>query len=151
MDGRVFRRNRHLHAALGHHAVGIAEAELRGQDDFGALAVRVQRSRAPGPASADDEHIRHVGGSQVEVVRNGAIAFEQSGQFHDRLLAGVGTESDRSVCALAVIGMIFFYQRVTFGWRILGQRLGAPKIAGLVHDLLENVNVHDQLEAIGDA
>src|SRR5581483_11231178 len=50
-----------------------------------------------------------------------------------------------------VIGMIFFYQRVTFGWRILGQRLGAPKIAGLVHDLLENVNVHDQLEAIGDA
>jgi hypothetical protein len=49
-----------LDAALGHHGVGVAVAELGGQDHLGALLLGEQGGRAAGAAAADDEHVRLV-------------------------------------------------------------------------------------------
>ena len=46
-----------LDAALGHHGVGVAVAQLGDHQHLGAVLAGQQRRRRPRPAAADDQHV----------------------------------------------------------------------------------------------
>ena len=70
-----------LNPTLSHDGVGIAQAELGGQQDRGSLAARMQRRRTAGTSATDHEHIRGMSRTQVHIAWNRAVAFEQRGQL----------------------------------------------------------------------
>ena len=141
-DGRVLGRHRNLHAPLSHHAVGVAETELRSQDDLGAGRMRMERRRTAGAAAAHHQDVGRVVGRQIEPVGNRAIALQQCRQLDNRLIPLIGTEADRPIGSLTKIRMIFVDQLVTIRWRELGKGLLASSIPRPVHDLLKGVDVH---------
>ena len=60
LRGRIVRLVGGLNAALRHHGVGVARAELRDEQDLRACLVRLNGRRAACAAAADDEHVRIV-------------------------------------------------------------------------------------------
>ena len=141
-DGRVFRRDRNLHAALGHHAVGVAEAKLGCQHDLGACRMGMERRSAAGSAAAHDQHIGRVVRRQIESVCDGTVALQQGCQLDRRFVPHIGTEPERTKGALPKIWVILMDQLVAIGRRKLEKGLLASSIPRLVHDLLKRMDVH---------
>ena len=142
-DRRVLRRDGNLHTALSHHAVGVAETELRRQDDLGARRMCMERRRTTGTTSAHHQNVGCVVGREIEVVSDGAVTLQQRGQLNDRPIAVIGAKTDRPIGSLAIIWVIFVDQLVTIGWRELRKRLLASSIPGVVHDLLKGMDIHE--------
>src|SRR3989441_4701499 len=94
------------------------------------MRVRVQSRRAAGATAADDQHVRGVGRSQVQLGWHRTVAFEQDGQLAYRLLASVRAELDRTVGVLAGVRMVLLDQRVALGERVLEHRLLAACVTG---------------------
>jgi len=141
-DRGVFRRDGHLHAALGHHAVGVSQPELRRQDHLGAGFVCVQRRRATGSAAADHQHVRLMMGNQVDAIVDRAVPLEQRRQLDDRFFSFIRTKAKGTIGTGPVIGMVLMNQLIAVGRRQSRERLFSSGIAGLVDDLLQCVNVH---------
>ena len=48
-DRGILGRDGNLHAALGHHAVGVTQPQLRRQNDLGPCPMRMQAAAQPAP------------------------------------------------------------------------------------------------------
>ena len=124
--GRIVRLVRRLNAALGHHRVRVAHAELR--DDHGLCAdiVGLNGRRSARAAAADDEHvdvIAHV--AQVDVAcLDAAVRLEHLGQLVRHLLALVRADAQGRKFALFVIGMIGRKQPILLVGRHAGGLIG---------------------------
>ena len=64
--GRIAFLGRALDAALGHDGVGVAVAQLGGDDDLAAALRRHDRSRGAGPAAAEDQDV----GVEIDLARD---------------------------------------------------------------------------------
>lgn len=104
----------------------------------------MERRRASGPATADDQDIGGILGSEIQPVLNGAVSFQQGRQFQNGLVSLIRAESDRAIGAGAEIRVIFVNQLIAIGRRELWDGLFTAGIPGLVNDLLKRVNVHYQ-------
>ncbi len=90
--GRVLLALRsRLDAALRHHGVGVAVAQLGGDDDLGALLLGEDRGRGAGAAAADDQDVGFVGRvGKVDLLgRDPAGGLEHVGDLvRDRIALG---------------------------------------------------------------
>ena len=105
-----------LDAALGHHGVGVAHAELRDDHDLRTGLVSLDGGRAACAAAADDENVRLVIGlREVKLlVQDARFTLEQVGQLQRDLLALVGAEAQLGELLGAVVGMELPEQRILF-------------------------------------
>ena len=96
-----------LNAALGHHGVGVAHAELRDEQHLCTRFLRLDGRRAAGAAAADDEHVRVI----VRIRQIGQLFFdaglslEQRRQLQRNLAALARADAERCKLVLTVIGM----------------------------------------------
>ena len=108
--GRVLLAlGRRLDAALGHHGVGVAVAQLGGEDHLRALLLGQQRGRRSGTAAADDQHVGLVGRRrQIDLVRRHAAArFDQVGEFVGDLVTLARTHRHRATAFFLEVGVEF--------------------------------------------
>ena len=105
-----------LNAALGHHGVRVAHAELRDDHDLRARIIGLNGCGAACAAAADDENVRLIIGlRQIKLlVQDARFTLQQFRQFQRNLLALVGAEAQFGKLFGAVVGMEFFQQRVLF-------------------------------------
>ena len=107
---RIGARNGGLHAALGHHGVGVAHAQLGGDQRLDAIARRGDRGPAASAAAADDEKIGFVVGlRQMDVHQLGLdhrMSFQDLGHLAGELLAAVGADADGALGARCEIRMV---------------------------------------------
>ena len=134
-----------LDAALGHHGVGVAHAQLGDHHDVGTAVVGLDGRRSAGAAAADDQHI-HVIVWVLQV--NGQIAdtgmgLQQRCQLHRHLVALVGAHLQVGELLLTVVGMIGGQQlflllgRHSSGVQLDVLRPGRLHLAdGLLHDFI---------------
>ena len=129
----VFFAHSGLNAALGHHGVAVADAQLVGHNHACAGLSRGERCCGTGTAAADHQHIgihRHRAG-QIEIINQGA-AQQQFGQIGVAEFAGIGTHGQGGAGALAVIRMVLAQERFFFGQiGAHGQRRAAQRLQGL--------------------
>ncbi len=108
---RIGARHGGLHAAFGHHGVGVAHAQLGGDERFHALARGGDGSPAARAAAADDEQVGLIVGLDQKRVRQlrakHGVRFEDRGHFGGQLLAPVRADADSALGALRIVRVIF--------------------------------------------
>ena len=96
VDGRgIVGLIRRLNAALGHHGVGVADAQLGHDHDLRAGVVGLDGRGSARAAAADDQHVHVVVGVVQDRRRRGLMrlcACEQLAQLVRHLLALVGAD-----------------------------------------------------------
>ena len=99
-----------LNAALGHHGVRVAHAELRDDHDLRARIIGLNGCGAACAAAADDENVRLIIGlRQIKcLVQDTRFALQQLRQLQRDLLALIGAEAQLGELLGAVVGMEFF-------------------------------------------
>ncbi len=103
---RVFSAIGGLDAALGHHGVGVAKAQLRHQSHFGAVIGGQNGCAGSGPATADDEDIGiNFRLAEVKAGLDERASFHHIGQFMRHAHALVGTNFDWAHGRLNIIGV----------------------------------------------
>ena len=116
LHGGVVGLVRRLDAALGHHGVGVADAQLGHDHHICPGLVGLDGCRGSGPAAADDQHI-HVIVDLVQVdvpIQQAAVGVQQVGQLTGGLLALIRPDFDLLEAVRAIVGMIGFQQRILF-------------------------------------
>ena len=105
-----------LNAALGHHGVRVAHAELRDDHDLRARIIGLNGCGAACTAAADDENVRLIVGlRQIKcLVQDTRFALQQLRQLQRDLLALIGAEAQLGELLGAVVGMEFLQQRFLF-------------------------------------
>ena len=105
-----------LNAALGHHGVRVAHAELRDDHDLRARIIGLNGCGAACAAAADDENVRLIVGlRQIKcLVQDTRFALQQLRQLQRDLLALIGAEAQLGELLGAVVGMEFLQQRFLF-------------------------------------
>src|SRR5262245_17144869 len=103
----------------------------------------MERSSTAGSPATYHEHVSLVVGRQINSLCNRAITLQQRCQLDHGLIPFIGTKADGTICACTKIRMVLVDQLVTIRRREFGKGLFAPRIPGLVHDLLKGVNIHD--------
>lgn len=92
LDGRIVLLVGGLNATLGHHGVGVADAQLGDDHDLRPRLVGFDGSAGARAAAADDQNV-HVIVDLVQVGRAAqqtAVGVQQVGQLHGSLLALLG-------------------------------------------------------------
>ena len=124
MDSRriVFLIGR-LDAAFSHARVGVAETQLRRQQDGRAVLARFNSRRGPGAPASDDEDVRIVlDMAQVKVrAEKAALSLQTRRQLAGHLIACIGADHQNRKILMAVIGMIIPQQLLLFLSRIPAQ------------------------------
>ena len=114
LRGGVVRLVRRLNAALGHHRVRVAHAELRHEQDLCARIVSLDGRGAARAAAADDEHVGLIVGlRQVDVAaRKAGLALEQGAQLQWDFFALVRADVERGELVVAIVGVEGLEQNV---------------------------------------
>lgn len=105
-----------LNAALGHHGVRVAHAELRDDHDLYTSLVGFNGCGAACAAAADDENVRLIVGlRQIKcLVQDARFTLQQLRQLQRDLLALIGAEAQLGELLGAVVRMEFLQQRFLF-------------------------------------
>ena len=105
-----------LDAALGHHGVGIAHAQLGDDHHGGSVVVGLNGCRSACAAAADDENVGGIvrpGKVNADPFQTG-LALQKLRQFQGNLFALVGAGQQGGKLGFPVVGMIGFQQSVLF-------------------------------------
>ena len=114
LGGRIAGLVGGLYAALGHHGVGVAYAQLGHYHHVRAGVVGLYGRRGTGSAAAYHQHV-HVVVHLVQVdlqLGEPALALQEPEQLAGALFAGVGAHLDGLKAVLAIVGMVRLEQRV---------------------------------------
>ena len=121
LRGRVVGLVRGLNSAFGHHCVGVANAELCHEQNFGAGLAGHNRGACSGSASADNQNVGFV----VDVVKvnlvrlHAGLCLKHLRQFNRGLLSLVGTNLEFHKLLLDAVGVelqkkvVLFFRRKT--------------------------------------
>ena len=105
-----------LDAALGHHGVGVAHAQLGDDHHGGSVVVGLNGCRSARSAAADDENVGCIvrpGKVNADPFQTG-LSLQQFCQFQGNLFALVGAGQQGGKLGFPVVGMIGFQQSVLF-------------------------------------
>ena len=107
---------RRLNAALRHHGVGVANAQLGHDHHVRARFIGFDRRGGARAAAADDQHI-HIVIDLIQIdmhIQNAASAFQHFVQLDGRFFALVAAHADGGKAVVLIIGMIRFQKRILF-------------------------------------
>ena len=108
VGGVLLGLGRRLDAALGHHGVGVAHAQLGGDDDLGPVLLGQERRGRARSAAADDQDVGliiHAG--EVQGVRvDPALGMQQADHLVGDPVTLVRADEDLRPSLLLVIGVV---------------------------------------------
>ena len=109
--GRIRARNRGLHSAFRHHGVGVAHAQLGGDQRLHALARGCDGRPAARAAAADDEKVGLIVGLGQKRARQlraeHGVRFQDGGHFRGQLLAPVRPDANGALGSRRIVGVVF--------------------------------------------
>ena len=108
---RIRARNGGLHSAFGHHGIGVAHAQLGGDQRLHAFARGRDGGPASGAAAADDEKVGLIVGLGQKCARqlraDHGVRFQDGGHLGGQLLAPVRADADGALGSRRIVGMVF--------------------------------------------